>query len=252
MARLIPWTQATGAWQMAADTYLLDHPTTDVVLRFYGWSNNTLSLGYHQSLQRLPQTPDIENLPWIRRPTGGRAVFHQQSQAKAELTYSLICSTPHLKGSRTEMYWYLCQFLIQGLAQLGVKLDGHRSPQHSGPYQHQSSCFATATPADLTYHGLKLVGSAQVWRRGCVLQQGTLLLQPDRDQWEAILPGSGTTIIGLFEILEHSISIADLQAVFVEAALQQFQCSGLSQPWTAAERQAIAQEQSNFTINFHH
>ncbi|WLT39448.1 hypothetical protein NON20_08095 [Synechocystis sp. B12] len=81
--RLLPYIQAPGNLQMALDQWLLEDyfPRTGrSVLRFYGWSNPTISLGYLQKSwpdhwQQL--TWQGQSLGLVTRPSGGRAVLHQ-------------------------------------------------------------------------------------------------------------------------------------------------------------------------------
>ncbi len=168
---------------MAIDGWLLDQHVRGLQpssLRFYRWIKPTLSLGYHQR-----QVPAHWNhLYWqgelieqVRRPTGGRAVLHQ-----GDLTYALV--TSGLKGSRREVYQQLCQFLIEGWHSLGVALTFGGAERG---YIHNPDCFGTATAADLVMaDGYKLIGSAQVYREGCVLQHGSMRLHPDSDLFEAV------------------------------------------------------------------
>jgi len=163
---------------MAADEWLLErhsrrlHPP---VLRFYTWWPVAVSLGYHQ--RRVPAT--WEELIWggevvelVRRPTGGRAVLHQ-----GDLTYAVV--TSGLGGHRLQSYQAICQFLIKGWRRLGVELDYGIAKRSEG---ENPSCFATATEADLVLPGgAKLIGSAQVLRRGAILQHGSMRLWPDRE-----------------------------------------------------------------------
>ncbi len=161
---------------MAIDSWLLSQHAKGLqppCLRFYTWKTPTLSLGYHQR-----QFPQVWNtLRWdgqpvelVRRPTGGRAVLHQ-----GELTYALV--TSGLKGSRRAVYQQLCQFLIQGWQSLDVALAFGGAGRG---YIHNPNCFGTATAADLVMDdGYKLIGSAQVYRDGCVLQHGSMRLRPD-------------------------------------------------------------------------
>ena len=113
----------------------------------------------------------------VRRPTGGRAVLHQ-----GDLTYALI--TSGLTGSRRAVYQQLCQFLIQGWHRLGVELAFGVAGRG---YIQNPNCFGTATAADLiTNDGYKLIGSAQVYRDGCVLQHGSMRLRPDSKLFEKV------------------------------------------------------------------
>ena len=175
--RLIPLCEMVGAEQMAIDSWLLDQHVKGLqpsILRFYTWSAPTISLGYHQ--KQFP--PHWNNLVWqdkpvdiVRRPTGGRAVLHH-----GDLTYAIVTSAE--KGvSRRETYRQLCQFLIDGWQQLGVPLSFGTAGRG---YIKNPNCFGTATAADLvTQDGYKLIGSAQVYREGSVLQHGSIRLCAD-------------------------------------------------------------------------
>jgi len=161
---------------MALDRWLLEQHrqgTWPSVLRFYQWEPAAISLGYHQ--QRWPErwrslTAQGKSLELVRRPTGGRAVLHQ-----GELTYAVV--TSGLSGRRAEIYGKVCQFLIQGWRDLGVPLG---FGQAGRGYIHNPDCFGTATAADLvTEKGAKLIGSAQLWQAGCLLQHGSMRLTTD-------------------------------------------------------------------------
>ncbi len=181
--RLIPLYEGTGAEQMAIDSWLLDQHVRGLQLpslRFYTWRLPTISLGYHQrqfpahwhNLYYKGQKVEL-----IRRPTGGRAVLHQ-----GDLTYALV--TPKLIGSRRDVYQQLCQFLIEGWRELGIELTFGAAKRD---YIRNPNCFGTATAADLIMSGgYKLIGSAQVYRKECVLQHGSIRLQPDQALFELV------------------------------------------------------------------
>src|SRR6266567_4064320 len=81
--RLLPFADADGPTNMAADEALLESASERGVasLRFYTWSEPTLSLGYFQPSAR-PLA--VRSLPWLRRSSGGAAIVHHH-----ELTYAL-------------------------------------------------------------------------------------------------------------------------------------------------------------------
>ncbi|MFK8182991.1 MAG: lipoate--protein ligase family protein [Phormidesmis sp.] len=234
--RLVPWIEGTGAQQMAIDSWLLDQHVQGAqpsILRFYTWASPTLSLGYHQR-----QFPSHWNtLCWqgqqidkVRRPTGGRAVLHQ-----GDLTYAIITSAR--KGaSRRETYQRLCQFLISGWQSLGVALDFGMAGRG---YIKNPNCFGTATAADLVMEdGYKLIGSAQVYREGCVLQHGSIRLNTDAALYEQVfqekllppkLPQPLRTPSGKHDVIE----------ALVEAAQHDFGVSFCSEALTIAEREAV-------------
>lgn len=187
--QLLPFQNATGKDHMAMDSWLLDQHVKGLqpsCLRFYTWRSPTISLGYHQrqfpahwnNLHYKGQPVEL-----VRRPTGGRAVLHQ-----GDLTYALV--TSGLTGSRREVYQQLCQLLIEGWRELGVSL---RFGGAGRGYIKNPNCFGTATSADLvTADGYKLIGSAQVYRNGCVLQHGSMRLQPDSELFNTVFGESVT------------------------------------------------------------
>src|SRR5947209_7466749 len=68
--RLLPFAAADGPRNMAADEVLLEAAVGGgASLRFYGWSEPTLSLGYFQPQSVRLSDPRLAGLPWVRRPT---------------------------------------------------------------------------------------------------------------------------------------------------------------------------------------
>lgn len=230
--RLIPLYEGTGAEQMAIDSWLLDQHVKGLqpsCLRFYTWRSPTISLGYHQ--QQFPA--HWNSLRWqgqpvdlVRRPTGGRAVLHQ-----GDLTYALI--TSGLKGSRREVYRQLCQFLVEGWQALGVKLAFGEAGRG---YIHNPNCFGSATAADLVMeNGYKLIGSAQVYRDGCVLQHGSMRLQPDSELFEKVF-GEKIKRPDLPRSLQTKSSLPRLSAVLTQAAIKNFEACIVERLLTPTER----------------
>ncbi|MEL6815288.1 MAG: lipoate--protein ligase family protein, partial [Cyanobacteria bacterium J06598_3] len=232
--RLIPSFEGTGLEQMAIDSWLLDQHVKGLQppsLRFYTWRSPTLSLGYHQ--RQFPEA--WKTLQWqgqpvdlVRRPTGGRAVLHQ-----GDLTYALI--TSGLKGSRREVYQQLCQFLIEGWQTLGISLAFGAARRG---YIHNPNCFGTATAADLVMDdGYKLIGSAQVYRNGCVLQHGSIRLRPDTALFQLIF-GEQVSLPNLPKALRAVENQHKITAALTKAAEVQFLSTFQSQPLTPAEKAA--------------
>lgn len=156
-------------------------------LRFYQWYPPCLSLGYNQPCSDV----DIEacarlGYTWVRRPTGGRAILHCD-----ELTYSVIApeNEPRVQGGITESYRRLSQGLLAGLRILGADVF---QPQEEKVLNAQqgAACFDTPSNYEITVEGKKLIGSAQVRRRGQVLQHGALPLYGDLDRIFACLRSS--------------------------------------------------------------
>lgn len=181
--RWIPPLRLGGASQMALDAALLAAtvaagPAALPTLRLYHWRRPTLSLGYHQ--RQLPPRwlPVLERgaVELVRRPSGGRAVLHA-----GELTYALIW--PQAPERRSEAYRHACWWLQAAFAELGQPLAFGCQAASA----ERSSCFATSTAADLVHaDGAKRIGSAQLWRSGCLLQHGSILLAPPAPLWREL------------------------------------------------------------------
>ncbi len=208
---------------MAIDSWLLQQHILGHIsptLRFYTWSNPTISLGYHQ--RHYPE--HWTNLTWqdrpidlIKRPTGGRGVLHQ-----GDLTYTIVGSG--FVGKRVEIYQQICQFLIDGWRSLGVEL----CYGTAGPgYIHNPNCFGTATSADLVCpDGYKLIGSAQLIKAGAILQHGSIKLNPDLDLFKQVF-NERTSLPS-----PHILKLTNSQIVnsLIDAAQRHFQVKFETQP----------------------
>ncbi len=210
--RIMPYVVTTGAEHMKMDEWLLNQANSDGIttLRFYTWAPSAISLGYHQH-----QIPDHWQeltkqlgMDIVRRPSGGRAVLH-----KGDLTYAVITPSPNLP--RPDVYKSICQFLIDGMAELGIELD-YGAPKRS---YHNPSCFATATNADLvTADGFKVIGSAQVYRHHSVLQHGSIQITPDRQLLQQLFNQEAPVaeLRGLINSKYSKYSDRDLIALIIE------------------------------------
>jgi len=150
-------------------------------VRFYGWDPPTLSIGY---FQRVEKEVDIQRLRqrglgFVRRPTGGRAVLHDQ-----ELTYSVVVAEHHplMPPSVVESYRVISNGLVEGFRRLGlaarmVPLNGQRKPTAIG----SAACFDSPSWYELVVEGKKIAGSAQWRQKGVLLQHGSILQELDVD-----------------------------------------------------------------------
>jgi lipoate-protein ligase A len=105
----------------------------------------------------------------------------------ADLTYALVCRPAGTQRQRA--YRDSCQWLQQAFAEAGQPLQWGGGPGagHFAEAHGRSSCFATATGADLIHaNGAKRIGSAQLWRGGLLLQHGSLLLDPPVALWRDV------------------------------------------------------------------
>ena len=184
--RIFPYQSADGPANMAIDEALIDAVAADptvALLRTYGWTEPTLSLGYFQPIALAEADPRWQGVPVVRRPTGGGAIWHHH-----ELTYALVLPTAHpLARPRAALYHCVHSAIALLLRSHGVEAES-RGPVASSPSDPRPFlCFADRDPEDLVCQGSKIAGSAQRRRSGAILQHGSMLLRQSPRTTE--LPG---------------------------------------------------------------
>lgn len=148
-------------------------------LRFYSWARPTLSIGYFQSVKEANlEECRRRGYEFVRRPTGGRAVLHDQ-----ELTYSVVCPIESLSESVIKSHQMLSEALALGLKQLGLQAKLTKTRRSSGT----SACFDAPSLAELTVNRKKVIGSAQMRNKNTILQHGSIPLRLDPDKLQAVL-----------------------------------------------------------------
>jgi lipoate-protein ligase A len=223
--RLLPAAVAPGPWNMAADDALLESAAAGVAsLRFYGWTEPTLSLGYFQPSGPARAYPGLAGLARVRRPTGGAALVHHR-----ELTYALALPPGGAWQSAGTSWLVRMHAVLQSaLARLGVVTRLCEREEKFGDVL----CFLHHTPGDLLVEGHKVVGSAQRKMRGALLQHGGILLA--RSPHTPALPG-------IAELSGRSLSPEDVQAAVVTALGEATGWRIQASEWTEAE-EAVREE----------
>jgi lipoate-protein ligase A len=145
-------------------------------LRFYRWKPWAISLGHHQSFADIDvERCAVDGIDVVRRPTGGRAIFHAE-----ELTYCVVM--PAGRRSILDAYNDISAALVEGLRIFGVETVLQKSqPKFPEAYRDPTSvsCFSSSARYEIERDGKKLVGSAQRRINGrhqeVVLQHGSIL-----------------------------------------------------------------------------
>jgi len=169
-------------------------------LRVYSWMPPCVSLGFHQRVD-ADDVRRYRRLGYgvVRRPTGGRAVLHL-----AEITYSVVVAESVFRRPTSVIESYACLSLglIEALALLGIRAE--LAPGISGDKVTGSkACFASAARCDLAHGGRKIVGSAQVRKKGAILQHGSIPLVDRREaEADALLGEGAQPIAGVVSVAE--------------------------------------------------
>ncbi len=213
------WVDAVPrpGWQnMAIDHALLDGAEQGVaVLRLYRWAPPCLSFGAHEPAHRRYDRALIEarGLDCVRRPTGGRAVWHHN-----ELTYALAAPLSRFGGLR-EAYLRIHIMLAAALARIGVPTT-LAGPGQPTPGVAAGPCFRAAVGGEVMVEGKKLVGSAQLRHDTAFLQHGALLLSDDQSLLSELAgvtdTHSGATTVA--HLLDRPAPIEEIVIAIGEAA----------------------------------
>ena len=180
-------TARAGYENMARDQGLLDLADREggAVLRLYRWEPHCISFGRNEPALRRYDRGRItdEGLECVRRPTGGRAVWHAR-----ELTYS-VTAPIQVFGSLKAAYREIHLALSRAVRTLGAPATlaaplGKAAPLETG------ACFASPAGGEVMVEGAKVIGSAQLQQGRALLQHGSFLLEDTQEVIQRLTRGS--------------------------------------------------------------
>ena len=192
---------------MAFDRLLMEEVREgrwDFVLRVYGWEPACVSIGKLQDPDREVDRSSLSaaGIGLVRRPTGGRAVWHQ-----TEVTYSVTARVDHpmVSGPVSEALRKVAEPLADSVRSLGIPVSLGPAERHhvGGPREPANPCFTSHGRWEVgASDGRKLIGSAQARSRGVFLEHGSILLDNDQVKLLDFLPSSVPSSAGL-RLREH-------------------------------------------------
>ncbi len=206
---------ADGVVNMGADECLAAEAQRrgGMLVRLYGWSKSTVSLGAFQKLSDALAIRAIRGMPIVRRPSGGGAIVHG-----SDLTYAAAVPKTHPWGSAPQLlYDALHGAMAEVLREDGIAATIYRavidSPSSQSEIENRGQspepffCFERRSTGDLVGRTgdlvgrtgdlvgsanadpIKIMGSSQRRLEGAVLQHGSLLICHNPDFGEPV--GSG-------------------------------------------------------------
>ena len=181
-----------GYANMAVDSSLLDRTEQqgESWLRLYRWSPHCLSFGRHEPAARRYDLDRIQELgvDTVRRPTGGRAVWHA-----SELTYAITMPADRFPSLRAA-YLAIHDLLREALGRIGVR--GSLAPPTRTAPLKAGPCFARPAGGEVLVNGRKAIGSAQLRRGSSLLQHGSILLEDSQRFVESLQRADAPTETG--------------------------------------------------------
>jgi len=117
--------------------------------------------------QKAVQHLKSRGVTLVQRMSGGKAVW----QDRGYLNFSVIAHSQSLKIGIPEAYRKFSEVFSFGLRELGLEAE----------FQQVAGAFCDG-PYDLAVRGKKLVGTAQIQKRGLLIVQGTILVDCDLNE----------------------------------------------------------------------
>ena len=224
---LRPDGPADGATNMARDLALLDLAAERGIafVRTYAWAPFTLSFGANEPAAKRYRRDLItaRGIPVVRRPTGGRAVWHAE-----ELTYAVAAPEGAL-GSLAESYRIIHELLAGALTSLApsptrpLALSLAPAPPRALGVD-AGACFASPAGGEIVSQLGKVVGSAQVRERGAFLQHGSILLGNRQELVAELTVGAPPAVeaASLADLLGRPVAPEVVAAAIAAAATEAF------------------------------
>lgn len=204
-----------GWLNMAIDRALLERAAAgESWLRLYAWSPACLSFGRHEPAIRRYDRERIAalGLDVVRRPTGGRAVWHA-----GELTYALVAPAAAL-GSLRDAYAEIHRMIRDAVRALGAPAE--LAPARPATRTDAGACFAAPAGGEVMVGDRKVAGSAQLRDHGALLQHGSVLLADDQTMVGRVTRGEAPAdrSAPLARVLERPVGWAEAAEAVTRAA----------------------------------
>lgn len=167
-------------FNMAFDEWMLRRVRTEpsaILLRLYSWKPGAITIGFNQQIQRALIREQLGTTPVIRRITGGRAIFHDESELTYSIAFSLSNGAVPWTCAATSAYQALADMLSGFLERSGhvTEIVRRSSPENARPaFFHTAPCFASRARYELMAGRQKLLASAQRRIDDGILQHGSI------------------------------------------------------------------------------
>jgi len=169
-------------WNMAFDEIMFTRALYEAVplqLRLYTWQPGAITIGLNQAYERAVDRRQLGQTALIRRVTGGRAIYHDES----ELTYSIAVNTDLapavLAQSLSDSSAVISEILREFVRAAGREAKiAHKSSGASrqSVRTQTAPCFESVARHELMSGDEKIVASAQRRIGPAYLQHGAIKL----------------------------------------------------------------------------
>ncbi len=204
---------------MALDKNLLEisKEKSSINLRFYLWSFPTISIGRSQIAKDIIDFGFCKKygLKIVKRPTGGRALLHNQ-----EITF---CITGPLEGKKfpknfQENYKLISKIILEALKKLGIPAEIKGKEVYKTSPKNPIPCFSEPAPGEIMVMGKKIVGTAMLVEEENFLIHGSILIDfDDKIQRGCFLKKEEFSVSKLINFLNPLPSWKEILNVFLNS-----------------------------------
>lgn len=168
----------SAAEQMAVDCAMVavGRDLDVAIMRLYRWRDNTVSFGTHEAALRRWDRRRLagDGVATVRRPTGGRAVWHDRD----DLTYAW---TGPIRGPAEVAVRYRELHQRLGIALAAPSRRVEFAAMGARPDLGPGACFDLAAGGEVLIDGRKAIGSAQRVLGDRLLQHGAIAVADRHD-----------------------------------------------------------------------
>ncbi len=192
----------------------------DAYLRLYRWDPPCLSFGRNEPAASRYDRGAIRELgvDTVRRPTGGRAVWHD-----VEITYAVAAPSDTF-GTLQQSYVAIHQMLATAMCRMGVSASLAPRPSGRAPRPSAGACFGSPAGGEIVVDNRKLIGSAQVRTGDAFLQHGSILVEDGQDLVSRVTRGERPQMLAtsLHTILQRPVDFHEVAEAILAAAREQW------------------------------
>jgi len=129
------------------ESLFLNNDNKTIILRFFGWDRPSISIGIFKNWRVKYWFYKRKNIPIVRRPTGGKGVYHND-----ELTYSIIIPSKHsiYNLNVINSYKIISNIFINSLKELGISAELTKKSGKTNGF-----CFSTQNYYEVSIDGKK-------------------------------------------------------------------------------------------------
>ncbi len=150
----------------------------DALLRLYSWKPGAITIGCNQQISKAVDQSLLDSeIPIIKRITGGRAIFHDES----EITFSLIIGLnlmPDRLRSLSATNRLISETLVKVFRAAGIDSAWEKKSNETrskiNRRNDKTACFNSVSRYELSSGLTKIAGGAQRRRGNFMIHQGAL------------------------------------------------------------------------------